>query len=657
MRGLFRVLTAAALIAAACGAQRQPLGAGIDAPAEATGTTAVTSDVLEEVLDEPDDAATDPGPAEVVDPGPPVSEFIVVDQFGYLPQANKVAVLIDPEQGFNAERSFAPSAMIELRDAETDRVVFAAAPAPWADGAVHEQSGDRGAWFDFSDVQDEGSYYVLDPDSGERSAVFDIDPDVYDHVLDAALKVFWFNRANTEHSEEFGGPWNDLAAYMGEGQDPEARSVDAPDDESLALDLTGGWFDAGDTNKYVTFASEPVHLLLRAYQDHPDVFSDAVDIPESGNGTPDIIDEVRWEVSWLEKMQRPDGGVLTKVGILDFSRGYPPSTSYTHRFYEEVCSSSTISAAGMFAHAALVFEEFEQLADDVARLEERAVRAWDWFQNNSMRDDCDTQEVKAGDADMTFAEQGQAATVAAVYLWALTGDDEYHDAVERGYAALNPFLQQSFNMYAPHQGDALLFYRDHPDAQRSIVRAIDSRVAELAADSPLYGFDTDADLYRAFMPDSSYHWGSNRVKANVGFSNAVVGGVDDGWQRALEHVHYFHGVNPLGTTYLSHMESLGAERSVQQLHHFWFGEGTAFDVAAGSQIGTPPGYLVGGPNAAYSGGATPPSGQPPQKSYADLNDLTQPVWELTEPAIYYQASYVRLLAAVIAGGESGGVEE
>ncbi len=636
---------------AACGTSNQPLGAGVEAPAGSTSAASgVTTTAGGETLAGETAESSGTSESQVAQSSSPVSEFIVVDQFGYFPTAAKVAVLIDPEVGFNADGSFTPSASIELRDAATDGVVFSAPAEPWAGGDIHEQSGDRGAWFDFSEVQTAGSYYVLDPDSGDRSATFDISAGVYDEVFDAALKAFWFNRANVEHSEEFGGPWNDRATYVREGQDGEARSVDTPDDPSLALDLTGGWFDAGDTNKYVTFATEPVHLLLRAYHENPEVFSDAVGIPESGNGIPDVIDEVHWEIEWLEKMQRSDGAVLTKVGILDFSRGYPPSESYTQRFYEEVCSSAAITAAGMFAHAALVFGEFELFDDDVARLEGRAVEAWDWFEENPMRDNCDPQVVQAGDADMTFAEQGQEATVAAIYLWALTGAERYHDVIERGYSSLNPYLQDGFNTYAPHHGDALLYYRDQPGADPSIVRSIDARIAELVAESALYGFDAEADLYRAFMPESSYHWGSNRVKANVGFSNAVIGNDQAGLQRALEHLHYFHGVNPLGITYLSHMEPLGAERSVQQLHHFWFGEGTAFDRAAGSAIGTPPGYVVGGPNAFYSGGATPPSGQPAQKSYADLNDLTEPVWELTEPAIYYQASYVRLLAAVIAGG-------
>jgi endoglucanase len=181
-------------------------------------------------------------------------------------------------------------------------MVFAGAPQLWSDGAVRTQSGDRGWWFDFSAVVEPGSYYIVDVERDIAGGRFEIADDVYDDVLDAALRMFWFKRANTPHPESLAGPWSDEAAYVGPGQDTEARSVDDPDNAATTLDLSGGWFDAGDTGKYVTFASEPVHQLLTAYERNPAVFDDAVGIPESGNGIADVLDEVRWEIEWLERM-------------------------------------------------------------------------------------------------------------------------------------------------------------------------------------------------------------------------------------------------------------------------------------------------------------------------------------------------------------------
>jgi endoglucanase len=612
-----------------------------DTPAGLDGTTSA-----------PDDApvatstttTTTPSVIENTDPG-----AIRVDQFGYRTSDPKVAVLVDPEVGHDAGIDYEPGEQLEVRRWSDDTAVFAGTPVAWADGAVHAQSGDRGWWFDFSPVSEPGSYYIIDPASDEKTGRFEIADDVYDDLLDAALKMFWYNRGNTAHPESIGGPWNDDPAYVGAQQDTEARWVDDPSNPETALDLSGGWFDAGDTNKYVTFAIEPVHLLLSAFSNQPAVFDDDVGIPESGNGIPDIIDEVRWEISWLEKMQQADGGMLLKVGLTGGGEGPVPSVNTLPRYYEEACSSSTIAAAGMFAHAAVVFATVPELADEAPRLQERAVSAWDWYAASEKRDDCDPQIVRAGDADMSVEEQQDQAVVAAIYLFSLTGDPRYDAVVRAGHRETLPFKDDGFGRYGPDQSDALLFYRGLPDADSSTVRAIDGRVRSLLEDSSTHGFDPAADLYRAFMPDEQYHWGSNMVKANVGSANLVVPGASEGAERALGHLQYLHGVNPLGMVYLTNMADYGAELSAERLFHYWFGERSAFDVDAGSDIGVPPGFLVGGPNRFYSGGATPPAAQPPMKSYRDWSAYgSEPTWELSEPAIYYQAAYVRLLSVVIA---------
>ena len=402
----------------------------------------------------------DPGSRESAGPSP-VARWtrespIRVDQFGYRPGDPKWAVLVDPELGFNDNLDYEPPARIEVRRAGDDAMVLSATPIAWEQGRVHEQSGDRGWWLDFSEVREPGSYYLADVDGQVESTPFEIADDVYDGVLETALRVFWYNRGNVAHPEDLAGPWTDDAAFVGPGQDTEARWVDDQSNPDTALDLSGGWFDAGDTNKYVTFASEPVHQLLAAYRRAPQVFGDDLGIPESGNGLPDLIDEIRWEMDWLERMQRPDGGVLVKVGVIDLEGPMTPSESDLPRFYEEACSSSTITAAGMYAHAATVFGTFPELADDAARLEGRAKAAWGWYRQNPKRDDCDPQIIWAGDADLPLDEQRVEEVVAAVHLFALTGEQTYNDIVAAGFELTQPFLDDGFGHYGPDQADALL---------------------------------------------------------------------------------------------------------------------------------------------------------------------------------------------------------
>jgi hypothetical protein len=93
---------------------------------------------------------------------------------------------------------------------------------------------------------------------------------------------------------QYGGDWTDGASHLGTQQDLDCRLVTNAI-PSTSKNLKGGWFDAGDYNKYVNFAYEPIHDLLLAYVERPYVFGDDYNIPESGNGVPDILDEVKWD--------------------------------------------------------------------------------------------------------------------------------------------------------------------------------------------------------------------------------------------------------------------------------------------------------------------------------------------------------------------------
>jgi MYXO-CTERM domain-containing protein len=92
----------------------------------------------------------------------------------------------------------------------------------------------------------------------------------------------------------------------------------------------------------------------------------------------------------------------------------------------------------------------------------------------------------------------------------------------------------------------------------------------------------------------------------------------------------------------------GAEASVNEIYHAWFDDASAWDNAKTSAKGPAPGYLVGGPNKSYSGPTSPPKGQPAQKCYKDWNTgWPENSWEVSEPAIYYQAAYLKLLSKFV----------
>jgi len=223
-----------------------------------------------------------------------VTDRIAIDQFGYMPGMKKVAVISDPQAGFNENESYAPGDRLEVRRWGDNKAVFTAAPTSWNNGAVHDQSGDKVWWFDFSSVTCEGDYYIYDPVNDRRSHVFRIAQDVYKDALKTATRVFFYQRcAQDKFPPHTDLRWSDAASHL---QDRQSRLVSAQNDASTARDLSGGWYDAGDFNKYVTFTTSVIQDLLFAYERNPGVWSDDFEIPESGDGAPDILNEIKWEL-------------------------------------------------------------------------------------------------------------------------------------------------------------------------------------------------------------------------------------------------------------------------------------------------------------------------------------------------------------------------
>jgi hypothetical protein len=593
----------------------------------------------------------------------PVAEQILVDQFGYRPGDDKVAVIRNPQKGFDADKKFAPGAQYQVRRAADGKVVFAGKLRPWNGGAVEASSGDNGWWFDFSDVDAPDRYFVYDVQRNVRSPTFSIQANVYQKVLVAALRTYYYQRSAMAKVAPHADPcWTDAAAYLGPNQDSQAHDVNDRDNTSKIRDMSGGWFDAGDTNKYVTFAAQPVHQLLTAFQEHPAAFTDDTNIPESGNGLPDVIDEVKWEVDWLKKMQFPDGSVALKVGAIENVNPSPPSSDKTARFYVPACTSSTIAAAGMFAHAAYVFGGFPPLASYAAELKARATMAWKSYQAApNKQGDCDKNVVKAGNADWSADDQAGYAVEAAIYLYAVTGDADYQGYIKAHYRDMKPYHDIGWSRYSPDQGESLLFYAGLKNADQGLSHDIlADKKSDVESGNHIYGFTPDDDLYRAYLNDEQYHWGSNNPRANYGNTNmdVIVHAISVKDQasyrkRALGVLHYFNGVNPFGMTYLTNMYSLGATRSANEIFHTWYQDKTKWSDALTSECGPPPGYVPGGPNvnAAQNGVPTslaPPTGQPAQKSYRDWNVIwPDSSWAVTEPAIYYESAYIKLLSGFV----------
>ncbi|MEM7514183.1 MAG: glycoside hydrolase family 9 protein, partial [Bacteroidota bacterium] len=584
---------------------------------------------------------------------------IHIDQFGYYPFAPKVAVISNPVNGFNAAGNFSPTASYQIRSAQTDEVVFEASLTAWNNGQIHDQSGDKVWWFDFSSLEKEGTYYVYDAQNDLSSYPFRIGNDVYDDVLRLAVRTFLYQRSGFKKESPYvAAEYADEASHS---QDLTSRFVRDPGNAATEKDLSGGWYDAGDYNKYVNFTYTVLHELLAAYEAYPEAFGDDWNIPESGNGTPDILDEIKWELDWLLKMQQTDGSVLAKVSVTDFSSASPPSADNNSRYYGEATSSSTRSVCSIFAHAARVFRSLsgnQQMTAYGNTLLAKSELAWDWLKANPAYSTYDNGGFSSATPEINAYEQQMREFSASVYLYSITDEQEYLTFAESNYSAAQPYQWTYWYAFESQTQDALLELTRQDGVSSDVSTNIKGNFImsmNLNNNELLPSALGEKDAYRAYMKDGDYVWGSNSVKARMGniYLNMLMYELYEEnnvyyTEAASGYLHYMHGVNPLNLTYLTSMQEAGAENSIKEIYHAWFGDGTQWDNADVTTYGPPPGYLSGGPNVNFSpeqGYLAPPQDQPAQKSYRDWNtSWPQNSWELTEPAIYYQASYIKLLA-------------
>ncbi|HET6783466.1 MAG TPA: glycoside hydrolase family 9 protein, partial [Pseudoxanthomonas sp.] len=414
--------------------------------------------------------------------------FIVVDQFGYLPGLKKVAVLRNPVNGFDSADQYLPGATLQVVDTATNTVVFSGSPTPWKSGAVDASSGDSAWQFDFSAVTAPGSYQVVDAARNVRSARFEIGANVYRPVLVQAVRTFFYQRAgHAKLAQHAGANWADSASHMGPLQDTQARRYNATSDASTQRDLHGGWYDAGDLNKYTSWGAGYVVDLLHSYTENKSVWTDDFNLPESGNGIPDVLDEVKWGLDWLVRMQNGDGSVLSIVGLASANGGGRPSTATGQSLYGDASTSATLASAAAYAYGAQVYASLNKPAYDAyaADLRQRAKRAWDWaianpnvlfYNNDASRG---TAGLGAGQQETNDEGRASLRLAAAIYLYALTGDTTYRNYVDSHYTEVKMMSSWWLSPYDAGVNRPLLYYASLPGATAGVAQSIRTRYTEL----------------------------------------------------------------------------------------------------------------------------------------------------------------------------------
>ncbi|MBN1131920.1 MAG: glycoside hydrolase family 9 protein [Bacteroidales bacterium] len=435
-----------------------------------------------------------------------------------------------------------------------------------------EPSGEFLMSGDFSELHKKGTYFIYVPGVG-RSHPFVISDSLYHSAARAALKSYYFMRTGIDIEEEYVGKFSRPAGH--------------PDDTCYYHPSTGrsggfrsspgGWYDAGDYGKYVVNAGVSVGTMLNLHEWIPDAFADgSLDIPESGNGISDLLDEMRYELDWVMTMQDEDGGVFHKLTPLLFDGVTMPHETRSKRFFIGKSTAATLNLAAIMAQASRIYRDVDPRFSKQAL--SAAEKAYKWAVEHPGEYFRNPEGVNTGGyGDRILDEE---FFWAAAELYCTTGSLAYYDAIRGDLGNIRFRLEESWRNTVDNLGYYSLLMceritgEDREILEQGLLKLADE-LAGLAASSP-YG-----------IPVSRFVWGSNSDVLNTAvvllFAYRVNG--DSKYLEAAAGIaDYIFGRNATGYSFVS---GYGAKYS-RNFHH---------RLLMADDLDEPfPGFVAGGPN-------------------------------------------------------------
>ncbi|WP_456789488.1 glycoside hydrolase family 9 protein [Cellulomonas sp. P5_C5] len=574
--------------------------------------------------------------AAATDPGSPVK----VNQVAYVPGVAKVATLVST--------STSPVAWT-LRNAAGTVVASGQSTVKGSDAL----SGDSTHLIDFSTFDTPGSGYVLSA-ANASSYPFDISADPVKRLRYDALAFFYHQRSGIAIDAQYvGSTYARAAGHLGVAPNQGDTSVPCRQSCGYSLDVRGGWYDAGDQGKYVVNGGIATWQLQNAYErtlyvtgaDKAALADGTMAIPERANGAPDILDEARWEVEFLLRMQVPAG--RTDAGMVHHKihdenwTALPtiPAQDSQRRLLSPVSTAATLNMAAVAAQSSRLWKTLDPTFS--AKALAAAQTAYTAAKANPNRIASATDGTGGGAyGDTSVTDEFYWA---AAELYATTGSDTYRaDVTGSSLYRGGSFAQRGYDWgWTGGLGDTTLALvptglpsSDVAATRAAIVTFADAALAR--ATSQAYPAPNNAG--------SVYYWGSNGQVANN--ANALALAYDftgqakyrTGVYAALD---YFQGRNPLNQSYIAGY----GEKAVQNVHHrFWAHQANASLPIA------PPGSFSGGPNSELQDpiAAAQAAGCAPQKCFVDHIEA----YSVNEVAVNWNSALAWLAswAAEHAGG-------
>ncbi|MCL6523042.1 MAG: glycoside hydrolase family 9 protein [Thermoflavifilum sp.] len=456
---------------------------------------------------------------------------------------------------------------------------------------VDPYTGDRCVVLDFSMVKRTGKYTLVVLGVGMAYPVC-IAQDPYRQLSKAVLKAYYFQRCSAALLPAFAGQWAraeghpDTAVYI----HPSAASPHRPMGTRIAS--PGGWYDAGDYNKYIVNSGITMGTLMDAYEDVPHYFDTlAIHIPEHGNGIPDMLNELLWNLRWMLTMQDPfDGGVYHKLSSAEFDGFEMPEADHAIRFVVQKSTAATLDFVAVMAQAARVFKPFSRqlpgLSDSCLQA---AQRAWQWalhhpdsiYDQQTLNHNYHPAITTGAYGDRHLQDEW---CWAATELWITTRQKMYLPYV-RMLVKWVPSVPNWSNVLTMGYFSLLRHQELWPDLPHAFTDSLQSQFLHLA-DSLL---QQSFAAYEVVMGGrrNDFIWGSNAVAANQAIVMLYAWRLTRDmryWEAAAGNLDYLLGRNATGYCFVT---GFGIKSPMHPHHR---------PSAADGILAPIPGFLVGGPN-------------------------------------------------------------
>ena len=422
--------------------------------------------------------------------------------------------------------------------------------------------------FDFSDLQTPGDYRMCVDGLG-CSTSFQVSIDgPWQSMTSTVARALFHQRSGIELEQPFTAFARPRGYHPDDGltveasgqtlvQDPNGRGEGEPF-EALVGARTGdpvdgawgGHFDAGDWDRRVQ------HLwLARRLTDLVELFPDTtgaleLNIPESGDDIPDLLDEARWTIDLFTRLQDDSGAV--RGGIEAESYSLDGATSWTESldvFAYAPDAWSTSIYAGVAADMAFVLDRYD--SDAAADYLDSAIRAMQWSEAN-------LGTVPAGDEDLDVQR-----AIAAVSLYRATGDEQWHDLFLQ-LSPLSSGVDRTPCVLATSCESNWRYATLPAELGRDDVRARATESIVGIADELLFVGESTAFGWTPEGPNIQLIWSNGpSIPHSVGIMRAFLLTGDQRYRdQAVRNASFALGGNPAGITYLT---GVGTENPRQPL--------------------------------------------------------------------------------------------